>query len=282
MVLIIESGSTKADWRIIDNMELVESFQTNGWNPLLTTQKHLSFRLHSNDKLSSYKTKIKQLFFYGPATSHSDTSDILIKVLQLYFTRAKIFISSDMMAAARASYTGKPTLVSIIGTGSNTAFYDGVTLEQTSPSLGFILGDQGSGAALGKSLLKSVIYKEIPNHLYLKFKESYNITTNSVLSSVYKEPNANSYLASFVPFLVANKGDKFILDIVKNEFKSYVNQCLKANIYYNDFPITFVGSVAFYFSDLIRELILDKELSSIQFIKSPIDNLVKFHQKDHK
>jgi len=282
MVLIIESGSTKADWCIIDNIDIVESFQTNGWNPLLTTQEHLSFRLNSYDKLNAYKTKIKQLFFYGPAISHSETRDILLKVLQLYFTYAKIFISSDMMAAARASYAGKPTLVSIIGTGSNTAFYDGVTLEQTSPSLGFILGDEGSGSALGKKLLKSVIYKELPNHLYLHFTKSYTITTKGVLNSVYKEPNANSYLASFVPFIVAHKEDKFIQDLVKNEFISYITRHLKSNLYYNDYPITFVGSVAFYFSDLIRELILDKDLSSIQFIKSPIDNLVKFHQNDHK
>lgn len=277
MILIVESGSTKADWRLLKDDEIILSFQTKGWNPLVLTREDMKLRLEAYMQLKEFYTTINTVFFYCPGTGHTASVESMRAVMKTFFTNANLSIESDLLAAARAVYKNRPTFVSILGTGSNTAFYDGKEIEQWKPSLGYILADEGSGASLGKLLLRCMLYGDLPQELYADFIKNYSVSIENVLQSVYKEPLVNKYLASFVPFLHKHKSHVFIKELLKNEFRNYLSVHLKSNPLIGDYPIGFIGSVAFYFSEILSDLVVEFNSQEIQFVKSPIDQLVNYH-----
>jgi len=280
MILIVESGSTKADWLLVDGNDTVLSFQSKGWNPLFLSSHAMISRLNSYVELAAYMSSVQELHFYSPGISHSESKDQLQSVLESHFANAKVFVESDMLAAARSVYKGKPLFVSIMGTGSNTAFYDGEIIEQFTPSLGYVLGDEGSGVALAKVLLRDYLYKRMPRELYLEFSKSYSISKELVLKSVYKEEFPNRFLASYVPFLVAYKNHPYVIGLVKNEFQNYIDFHLKSSPMIHDYSISFVGSVAYCLQDLLREVLLQENLKMETIIQSPIQGLLAYHFRD--
>ena len=277
MILIVESGSTKADWILVDEDGLKFSFKTKGWNIMLLNKAELLSRLSNLSILEPYIDLVKSVFFYTPGVAVVDSVLDLKHALESKFENAEISIESDLLAAAHSAYQGTPLFISILGTGSNTAFYDGVELQQTSPSLGYVIGDEGSGASLGKELLKAYLYQSLPKDLYLSFSKSFSISKENVLMSVYKQEAPNRFLASYVPFLVANKNHEFVKLLVKEEFRSYFQIHLNANALIQSYPITFVGSVAFLFQDFLCELCIEYNLNPPRFIQSPLDCLVTYH-----
>lgn len=279
MILIVESGSTKADWRLLNGNKQILSFQTKGWNPLVLSIEEMQSRFQSYSQLKRFYDTIETVFFYCPGTSHHNSVELMRGVMKTFFISATLNIESDLLAAARAVYIGKPTFVCIIGTGSNTAFYDGEELETWKPSLGFILGDEGSGASLGKLLLKKVLYRDLPQDLYTDFIKSYSVSVEIALQSVYKESQPNKYLASFVPFLSKHKSHEFVKEMLANEFRRYVSVHLKSNPLMGDYPIGFVGSVAFIFSDILSGVLSEISSQKLQFVKCPIDQLVNYHTR---
>lgn len=280
MILIVESGSTKADWLLVDGKDTVLSFQSKGWNPLFLSSQAMISRLNSYVELAAYMSSVQELHFYSPGISHSESKDQLQSVLESHFANAKVFVESDMLAAARSVYKDKPLFVSIMGTGSNTAFYDGEIMEQFTPSLGYVLGDEGSGVALAKVLLRDYLYKRMPGDLYLEFSKKYSISKELVLKSVYKEEFPNRFLASYVPFLVAYKNQPYVISLVKNEFQNYVDFHLKSSPMIHDYSISFVGSVAYCFQDILREVLLQENLKMETIIQSPIQGLLAYHFRD--
>ncbi len=277
MILIVESGSTKADWILVDSNGFKSSFKTKGWNLMLLSKEEMSVRLSLLSKLEPYRDLVKSIFFYTPGVALENSVSDLNLTLSASFGNAKIHIESDLLSAAHAAYKGAPLFVSILGTGANTAFYDGEELQQTSPSLGYVLGDEGSGAALGKLVLKAYLYQSLPKDLYLHFSKSHSISKENVLKAVYTQEAPNRFLASYVPFLVTHKSHQFIRSLVKEEFRNYFETHLNSNILIKNYPITFVGSVAFLFQEFIIELCTEYLLMSPSFIRNPSDNLVAFH-----
>lgn len=277
MILIVESGSTKADWFLLESGEVKMSFQTKGWNPLFLEIDEMKLRLQSYSELQSVFSSVKQLYFYAPGCSHIESKDNLRLLLELMFVNANVFVQSDMLAAARAVYKGKPLFVSILGTGSNTAFYDGEALEQFTPSLGYVLGDEGSGASLGRILLREYLYQRLPADLYLGFSKKHSISKDLVLQSVYKQEHPNRFLASYVPFLVEHKTHPFVVELVKKEFEDYLNTHILSHPMSCDYSIAFVGSVAFYFQDIMRELCSENNLTVSDFVQSPLKGLTAYH-----
>lgn len=277
MVLIVESGSTKADWVLLDSNGIKYSYKTKGWNIMLIEELEMFARLDRLAGLKPFMSLIKSIYFYTPGLALTSAVSDLNKVLKTSFINAEVFIESDLLAASRSVYSGKPLFVSILGTGSNTAFYDGEELEQTSPSLGYILGDEGSGASLGRDLLKAYLYKTLPKDLYYEFSKTYSISKESVLKSVYTQEAPNRFLASYVPFLVENKNHEFINFLVKSQLESYIKVHLKNNPIISDYPIAFVGSVAFLFKDILLELCSNYHLRAHSFTQFPTDGLVNYH-----
>jgi len=277
MILIVESGSTKADWVLLEGETIKSSFQTKGWNPLFMDAEEMKIRLRSYKELQSVFSSIKHMYFYAPGCSHIESKEVLQSLLELVFVNAKVLVQSDLLAAARAVYQDKALFVSILGTGSNTAFYDGEELEQFTPSLGYVLGDEGSGASLGKTLLRAYLYQNLPADLYMEFSEKYSISKELVLRSVYKQEHPNRFLASYVPFLVDHKTHPFVVELVKKEFEYYLNTHILSHPMSSDFPLAFVGSVGFYFQDILRELCKQNNLSVAEIVQSPIDGLKAYH-----
>ncbi|MDB2622140.1 hypothetical protein N9Y06_02420 [Flavobacteriales bacterium] len=278
-VLIVESGSSKADWLLLENGVSKLSFQTKGWNPLFMTQEEMQVRFQSYHDLKGFYKSIDQVFFYAPGCSHEESRIVLRDALVQVFVNALVEVESDLLAAARSVYKGKALFVSILGTGSNTAFYDGEVLEAFTPSLGYILGDEGSGAALGKRLLVDYLYENLPNDLYSEFSKTHSISKELVLSSVYKQENPNRFLASYVPFLVAHKSHPRVIELVKSEFQNYLDAHLISNPMCREFPIAFVGSVAFYFQEVLKELCFQNDLLMCEVIQSPIHHLEEYHRR---
>jgi N-acetylglucosamine kinase-like BadF-type ATPase len=279
MILIVESGSTKADWVLLDSTGIKLSFKTKGWNIMLLDELEMSCRLNRLTDLNPFKDYIKEVYFYTSGASILSSVLSLNQLLKTKFINANVFVESDLLAAARSAYNGKPLFVSILGTGSNTAFYDGEELVQSTPSLGYILGDEGSGARLGKSLLKAYLYKTLPATLFLTFSKENSISKENVLKAVYTQQSPNKFLASYVPFLVANKNHEFVKSLVKDEFKSYFKIHLNSNVAILDFPICFIGSIAFLFQDTLKDLCKEYSIKESRYIQSPLNGLVAYHSK---
>jgi N-acetylglucosamine kinase-like BadF-type ATPase len=277
MILIVESGSTKADWILIDSDGVKCSFKTKGWNIMLLEKEEMLFRLDQLTELNPFISVVKSVHFYTPGVSIDSAVVSLEQILRNKFCNANVIVESDLLAAARSVYKGSPVFVSILGTGSNTAFYDGEELEQTSPSLGYILGDEGSGASLGKELLKAYLYKTLPEDLYFEFSKFYSISKESVLKSVYTQEAPNRFLASYVPFLVANKNHVFVQSLVRKQFDSYIQTHLKSILVSSDYSIAFVGSVAFFFQDILIDLCMEYALNISDFNQSPLKGLINYH-----
>ena len=278
MILIVESGSTKADWVLLESETKKISFQTKGWNPLFLEAEEMKLRLQSYVELQLVYSRIKKVYFYAPGCSHIASKEVLKLSLELMFVKAKVNVLTDMLAASRAVYEDKPLFVSILGTGSNTAFYDGEDVEQFTPSLGYVLGDEGSGASLGRILLREYLYQRLPAELYLEFSKKYSISKDLVLRSVYKQEHPNRFLASYVPFLVEHKIDPFVVELVKKEFACYLNTHILSNPMCTDYSIAFIGSVAFYLQDIMRELCLERNLIVSEFVQSPLKGLIEYHR----
>jgi len=278
MILIVESGSTKADWVLLERETTKISFQTKGWNPLFLEAEEMKLRLKSYAELQLVYSSINKVCFYAPGSSHIESKDVLKSSLESFFLNAKVVVQSDMLAAARAVYKDKPLFVSILGTGSNTAFYDGEDIEQFTPSLGYVLGDEGSGASLGRILLREYLYQRLPADLYLEFSKKYSISKDLVLKSVYKQEHPNRFLASYVLFLADHKTHPFVVKLVKKEFACYLNTHILSNPMSTDYSIAFIGSVAFYFQDIMRELCLEKNLIVSDFVQSPLKGLIEYHR----
>ena len=276
-VLIVESGSSKADWLLLENGVSKLYFQSKGWNPLFMAEEEMIRRLESYVDLKVFFKSIDYVYFYTPGCSHKESKGVLKDALEDVFVNGTVEVESDLLAAARAVYHNQPLFVSILGTGSNTAFYDGDVLEQFTPSLGYILGDEGSGASLGKLLLRAYLYKNFPPDLYSEFSKKHSISKELALKSVYKEENPNRFLASYVPFLVAHKSHPYIVEMVKCEFQNYLNTHILSHPMCKDFPIAFVGSVAFYFQDVLAELCSQNNLSMTAIVQSPIHDLKEYH-----
>ena len=277
MILIVESGSTKADWVLLDGVNTISSFQIKGWNPLFLSSEQMMLRLKSYSELKTVFTKILEVHFYTPGCSNLSSFNILESSLKSFFVNANVIIKTDLYAAARAAYNSKPLFVSILGTGSNTAFYNGESIDQLKPSLGYVMGDEGSGASLGRLLLRSYLYQNLPADLHIEFSKKHSISKEMVLKSVYKDDQPNQFLASYVPFLVSHKMHPFVKDLVQKEFKCYLDTHVLSHPLCYDYSISFIGSVAFYFQDIIRALCEEYNLDIAEFVRFPIHSLINFH-----
>ena len=233
----------------------------------------------------TFKNKIKlesveAVYFYGTGLSNPQNVSQLKKALQAVFTKAKLDIQTDLVAAARATCQNSKGVACILGTGSNTGFYNGKKITKNSPGLGYVLGDEGSGTYLGKKVIQYYLYKTFDEDIMSRFEKKFNTTKDEILNKVYKEPTPNKYLATFTEFLVENRGHYMIENIIEDGlndfFYAHIIKMNEAWLY----PIHFVGSVAFGFKDILRQLALSYEIELGTIVKSPMQGLITYHQKN--
>jgi N-acetylglucosamine kinase-like BadF-type ATPase len=274
--LIADSGSTKCEWCLISNHKK-KKFNTIGISPYFLNQQQIVELLTKMVLPKLKQETIDGIFFYGTGLGHPANVSIIKSSFKIAFPTVKTEINTDMLGAARSLLKNEKGIACILGTGSNAAYYDGKKVAKNSPGLGYILGDEGSGSYLGKKVLQHYLYKTFDEDLMLNFDTCFNTNKNEILHAVYKEPLANKYLASFSVFLSQNRGHYMIENIIEDGLHDFFFQHLYKFRESWQYPISFTGSVAYAFKDIIKEICNMYALQLGKISKEPMDGLVTFH-----
>ena len=281
MILIADGGSTKADWIAI-NKDKNEEFRTRtlGLNPAVVPEKELHNRIINMFQLINIKEDVTEIHFYGAGCGTPKPIEILKNVLESIFVNAKVFIAEDMLAAVYAATGKEPAIVCILGTGSNSCYFNGENIEMLAPSLGYILMDEASGNYFGKKLLIDYYYNKMPKRIAEKFNEEFNLDADFIKKNLYREMNPNMYLASFAKFMFEFKEDKYIKKIIKKGFQEFFKYRILPYKKTAETPIYFIGSIAHYFRDILEKIAKKNNLIVTDVIQRPIDNLLAYHKKN--
>jgi len=277
--LIADSGSTKVDWRAIMDDGSVKSINTEGINPVfLEDEKIVS--IFTEFLLPELGPDVDELYFYGAGIVDKETIDKLTRCFVSVFPHAKCEVASDMLAAARALCGTKPGIACILGTGANSCFYTGEGIDASINVRcgGFILGDEASGAYLGKRLLSDFIKGLLPPVVEKEFVKRYGLDYPAIVKKVYREPMPGRFLASFSPFINEFKNQPYMTNLLKSSF----NEFLMRNIVHYDYKryeVNFVGSIAYYYQDILSRCVTAAGMRMGKVLKSPAEGLVEFHKR---
>tara|TARA_B100001250_G_scaffold70418_1_gene56795 strand:+ start:5886 stop:6734 length:849 start_codon:yes stop_codon:yes gene_type:complete len=279
MILITDSGSTKCSWAMCDQKgNLVQEILTIGFNPYFID--HHSILLHLREsKLNLYKEKINTIFFYGAGCSSKEKNKLIRKPLKEFFTNAKITVNHDLDAACFAMYNGDPNITCILGTGSNSCFYDGNKIIEHAPSLGFIMGDEASGNYFGKKVLNLYFNNILPENLKKLLEKSFETDITTINNNIYNNNRANVFLAKYFPFIIETKYHPLIQKLIKETLDEFINIHVKCFNNHNKVEINFIGSVAYFLSEEIQESIKRNNLIKGKILQNPIKKLIEFHLK---
>lgn len=276
-ILIADSGSTKTDWCFIKSGKCCQKIRTAGINPLLQTTKQIAEMLASELSIDEPAEAVAQVVFYGAGAKDELAQKELKAVLSAHFETAEIEIQSDLLAAARATCGHDKGVACILGTGSNSGYYNGKIIKHQNPSLGFIVGDEGSGAFLGKRVLQYFFYRTFDEELDGAFKLKYGDDLSPILHEIYRGSFPNRYLATFVEFLIEHRGHYMVENIVEDAFIDFHQRhILKYRESWN-YPVHFCGAVAYEFKDVIMSLHEQYGLETGNIIKTPMDGLCAYH-----
>ena len=280
MILIADSGGSKTDWRLIDKNGLVSQAHAPGFNPYYQPIEDLKDHLREI-LLPKISDTVNKIFFYGAGVS-SQKNQLTIKNAFLeFFPQAEIEIGWDLLAAARALCGHEPGIACIMGTGSNSCLYDGKKIIDNVANLGWILADEGSGAYLGRIFLVDYLRNKMPADIASQFRERYPFTREEFLEKVYQQEKPSAFLASFMKFIFQHLKDPYCYKLVYDGFSAfYENNVMKYNNYEN-LKVHFTGSVAFYFSDILRQVANDKGITVKNILEGPIAGLTLYHQNEN-
>lgn len=276
--LIAESGSTKADWCLLSGNDSW-NFKTQGISPYFLDSPQIK-ELLEKELLPQLppEVQIEEIYYYGTGCLQPKSVSIVETALQAVWPLAKVDVKHDMMGAARSLCGREPGVASILGTGANSCYYDGNGIVKNNPGLGFVLGDEASGAYLGKKLLRMYMYNSFDEELKARFDLQYNTNNDEILENVYRRPMANRYLAGFAPFLNENRGHYLIENILEDAFNEFFfNHIYKYSESWTH-PLHFTGSIAWHFQDILKELCELYELQLGKILRSPMEGLVAYHK----
>jgi N-acetylglucosamine kinase-like BadF-type ATPase len=281
MVFIVDSGSTKCDWIAVDvnGIQLFEKVRTKGLNPAILSPDELLDRIQENEMLNMHKNDVEKIYFYGAGCGTKGPNLALKQVLESHFINAEADVKEDTLAAVYATIeNNEPAVVCILGTGSNCTFFDGKICHQKIQSLGYILMDHASGNYFGKQLIRDYYFDHMPENLKVSFNEKYNLDPDFIKYNLYKQQNPNAYLASFAEFMFLNKESEYIRDMIKLGFRRFTrNMIYQFKDKLDTVPVHFAGSIAYLSQDEIREVADEMGFKAGNFVKRPIDGLVKYH-----
>lgn len=280
MILIADSGSTKTAWCLISGNQRVKDITTKGINPFYQTEEEIEAELKNTlcQEIGG-ENKINSVYFYGAGCADSQINSKLAKTLQQVLKSDKAEVSSDMLGAARGIFKHQKGIACIMGTGSNSAYYDGNEIVKSIPAGGFIIGDEGSGAVLGKTLIADYIKNQMPENILAEFKKFYNGTYLDVVNHVYKQPFPNRWLANFTKFMYEKREDDYIHNMIVNSFTLFFNRNIKQFDSWENTEVGFVGSIAYYFEKELKEAAQKCEITISEIYQNPIEGLIEYHSK---
>jgi len=277
MKLIADSGSTNTAWKLIENSGEVKNIQTSGINPFFRTEEDI-FQELSQLLLPETGTNIQEIFFYGAGIINPEKGEIIRRALNRIYPEASIETHSDVLAAARALFGDQAGIACILGTGSNVCLYDGEKITGGISPLGFILGDEGSGAVMGRKLLGDYFKEVMPIRLREEFAEQFNLTREEALNRVYRSEKPNQFLAQFVPFLSEHANSAYCHEFVQHNFMEFFERNVSKLPDFTKHPIGFVGSVAYSFSHILNNTASYFGYEEITILKEPIDGLERYYK----
>ena len=277
MILIADCGSTKTDWALCDGDKVIARVKTQGLNPTHQESEEIFEILSAEltDEITAHTPE--KIFFYGAGCAYDTANDRMRQALENIFDTKEIEINSDLLAAARALCKHEEGIACILGTGSNSCLFDGEKIIDNTPSLGYILGDEGSGAHLGRQLLSDCLKKQLPSNIREKFFEQYKLNVATILEKTYHSSLPNRWLASFTPFLSENKNVPEISTMLKQCFKQFFQR--NTMTYRRAWlPIHIIGNIGIHFSEEIKETAESLGLSIGNIVDSPMDGLIEYHK----
>jgi len=277
MQLIADSGATKCEWCCVDDNGKKKTIFTTGISPYFLDSTGI-IELLRKELIPHLETgEVTQLFFYGTGLGNPDNVKIICKALKKVFPAALIKADTDLLAAARALCGAEKGIACILGTGSNSCYYNGKKIMKSIPSLGYILGDEGSGAHLGKKVVQYYLYNTFDEDLKSRFDAMFVTNQVEILENLYKKPFPNRYLAGFAIFLSKNRGHYMVENILEDALSDFFFNHLYKYRESWTLPINFIGGVAFGFKDVLQELCNSYELDLRHVLKNPMEGLVKYH-----
>ena len=275
MKLIAESGSTRTEWALVEDNHLVQRVFTEGLNPFFQTRREISRSVRLGLPESFFKKKLDQVYYYGAGCSSYEKKNILGASLVAQF-KTPIQVESDLLAAARGLFKCEAGIACILGTGSNSCFYDGKIIVKNVKAAGYILGDEGSGAVLGKLFLADLLKGLAPKELENEFHEKFRISVNDVMESVYNLPFPNRFLGTIAYFLGDYMDNEYVYNLLTNNLRSFFNRNICQYDYIN-YPIRFVGSLAYAYPDILQEVAQEFGVEIDVIEETPMNGLIEFH-----
>lgn len=276
MILIADSGSTKTHWKYI-NGDLIGEVITNGVNPFYIGKEQIVAMLQNELAPKLPVHDITQVHFYGSGVSQHDKIALVTDSLREVFATAELHVGHDLLAAARGACGTEPGIVCIMGTGSNSCLFDGHDITDNVPSLGFFLGDEGSGAVLGRALLAAYYYRELPDDLKALLEESFNMDKAHILNTVYGAERPNQEVARYARFYHEHMHHPYLQGMMRGLFKDFFQKNVLKYEGHQQLPIHFVGSIAFVHQQLIKSILEEMGLRPGNFFKEPMQGLIAYH-----
>ncbi|WP_162418866.1 N-acetylglucosamine kinase [Cyclobacterium roseum] len=278
MILIADSGSSKTDWRVIQKDGAVSQFRTIGFNPYYQTKKDMIAGLNT-PPLLELKQQVDEVHFYGAGCTSQSNQESVRQAINSLYPAARVFVDHDLLASARATCGHEPGIACILGTGSNSGDYDGETITHSRPSPGYLLGDEGGGSYIGKHFLQDFIYDDMPASIREACINTYNLSIFEIQDNVYKKPFPNRYMAGFCTFITQHKSDPYCYRLIYDGFKDFFYRHVMRYENYQEKPVNFVGSIAYYNHDVLRKVGEDLQIQIKTIIETPIAGLTLYHQK---
>ncbi|WP_373834687.1 ATPase [Bacteroides heparinolyticus] len=278
MILIADSGSTKPDWCVVENGELLQQIFTKGTNPFFQSEEEIS-----NEIATTLLPRLKSdepdaVYFYGAGCGFPDKIATMRRAIAQHLkVKGEIEVNTDMLAAARGLCGHTPGIACIMGTGSNSCYYNGQDIVANVSPLGFILGDEGSGACLGKLLVGDLLKNQMTPGLKEKFLKQFDLTPADIIDRVYRQPFPNRFLASLSPFLAQNMDEPCVHNLVLNSFKAFLKRNVMQYDGYQHEKVHFIGSVAFHYKEVLIKAAYETGIQVGNIIKSPMEGLIKYH-----
>jgi N-acetylglucosamine kinase-like BadF-type ATPase len=277
-ILIADSGSTKTDWVLLNNNNIIIQFQTIGFNPYFQSSEDIYTEIKNKliPVLQDQLHSIKHIAYYGAGCSTPEKIQVVKQGLYLAFGNIQSEVNHDLLAAARALCGKEKGIACILGTGSNSCLYDGKEVTENVPSVGYLFGDHGSGATIGRTFIQHYFDGKLPIHLMKAF-ENAGYHREVILENVYKKPMPSKYLASIVKFLIEYSNDSYIKNLITNCFLDFFDAQVSKYTNAKSLPVNSVGSIGYYYKELLANAAKEKGFTIGNVIKSPIDGLIKYH-----
>ncbi len=280
MILIADSGSTKTNWVLLTNETKLIEATTQGFNPYFQTSRIIEDAVRnelSKEIISNAKEKDLTVFYYGAGCSSVDKVKAVKLALQNIFIHAKIFVDHDLLASARSLCGNNPGIACILGTGSNSCYYDGREIKENIPSVGYFFGDYGSGGHIGKTLIQAYFDDKLPADLKKEFSSMSDFDREYILENIYQKPMPNRFLASYGKIAAEFIHHEYIKNLVKTCFSDFLIYQIEKYSTHKQLPVNFVGSVAYSNKNLLLEVLAERGLKAGIILQSPMSGLIEFH-----